>query len=233
MLDLIHPPLFPCCVSSFHSEAATPQQRPLPTPLRKLCGTIHSAYRQSPPCLRHSGPSAGASFLDPAQLARSVPRLPLVAPSGKIASDPRIRAKSFVTLRTEPGFCGPRQSCSPLHGQNCSSLRSSQDCPFRPPLNLRCNATEYRRPQREATLIAPLSPFAIRVATRSPGRSLPAIPAGIPEDRETDRHCLQAITRLGVRQETCHTPSSKTLPKTPAATNRLGLLSGSHPPTAA
>ena len=60
------------------------------------------------------------------------PGSPWSPPSGKIASGPRIRAKSFVSLRTEPGFCGPHQSCSPLHGQNSSSLRSSQNCPFRP-----------------------------------------------------------------------------------------------------
>lgn len=28
MLDLIYPPLLPCCVSSLHSEATTPQPRP-------------------------------------------------------------------------------------------------------------------------------------------------------------------------------------------------------------
>ena len=77
-------------------------------------------------------------------------------PSGKIASGPRIRAKSFVTLRTEPGFCGPRQSCSPLHGQNCSSRRSSQDCPFCPFYSCVATQPNTEDPSGKRLLLRPI-----------------------------------------------------------------------------
>ena len=127
------PPLLPCCVSPFHSDNDN-TATPAPFPLRYA----NSAKRFTQPTGRalHSCVISGhlpglrsrsrttCSLRDPGSL-----RSP---PSGKIASGPRIRAESFVSLRTEPGFCGPHQSGSHLHGQNSSSLRSSQDCPFRP-----------------------------------------------------------------------------------------------------
>jgi len=255
LLDLIYPPLLPCCVSSLHSEATTPQPRP-----PSHCATqIVRDDPLSPPAepfvpmslraiCRGFGP-------DPAQLARSAcpaiafgdggqPRLSAcrrIAPSGKIASGPRIRAKSFVSLRTEPGFCGPHQSCSPLHEQNSSSLRSSQDCPFRPFIvTLQRNRTQ-KTPAGSDSYCAPFplrnksrTPLPWEKPSSNPGRdpggpgNRPLLPTGYYPGHAPA--CPPAWSAPG---NLSHSKLKTLLPKTPAATNRSGLLSGSHPATAA
>ncbi len=139
------PPLLPCRVSPFHSEndntATTAPICSTPQIVR-----IDSLSPPAEPSIPTSLRSICQGFVpDPAQLARSAAHHRLrrrrttpalrpgrIAPKWNSTSGPRIRMKSFVSLRTEPGFCGPHQSGSPLHGQNRSSLRSSQYCPFRP-----------------------------------------------------------------------------------------------------
>lgn len=241
MLDLIFPRCCRVVFLRFTPTTTTPQPRPLSRSAMQIVRN-DSLSPPAEPFIPASFRAIYRGFVpDPAQLARYATPVPCGHPQAE-------RLLPVLESGQSPLFhFGPSPASAVLINLVPISMdrtaphfvrhRTVHSAPFI--VTLQRNRTE-KTPAGSDSYCAPFpfhnksrNPLPREKPSGNPGRdpggpgNRPLLPTGYYPGH------APACPPHGVRQETCHTPSSRPLPKTPAATNRPGLLSGSHPATAA